>query len=80
MVAFAADGTGVYQSPEGPLPVTATYDGDEVSFVVDHKTVMANFKIRFRGTVHGDRFEGALLTVIGPHAVTGERVGAAPPV
>ena len=78
VVALAADGTGIYQSPEGPLPVTATFDGDEVSFIAEHKTVMTDFKIRFRGTIDGDRFTGALLTVAGPHPVTGERVGHGP--
>jgi len=75
VVALAADGTGIYQSPEGPLAVNATYDGDDVSFVVEHKTVMTNFKMRFQGTVDGDSFDGALLTVAGRHAITGERVG-----
>jgi hypothetical protein len=74
VVALAADGTGVYQSPEGPLPVTATFDGDEVQFVATHKTVMTDFKIRFRGTVDGDTFDGAMLTVSGLHPVTGERI------
>lgn len=73
-MALAADGTGIYQSPEGPLPVTATYDGDDVTFIATHKTVMTEFKMRFRGTVDGDRFEGGMLTVIGPHPVTGERI------
>ena len=75
VVALAADGTGVDQSPEGPLAVTATYDGDDVSFVVEHKTVMTNFKMRFRGTIDGDTFDGALLTAGGPHPIAGERVG-----
>ena len=75
VVALAVDGTGIYQSPEGPLAVEATYDGDDVTFVATHKTVMTDFKIRFRGTVDGDRFDGALLTVMGPHPVTGERIG-----
>lgn len=74
MVALAADGTGIYQSPEGPLPVTATYDGDDVLFIATHKTVMTDFKIRFKGTVDGDRFDGGMLTVAGPHPVTGERI------
>jgi len=75
VVALAADGTGVFQSPEGPLPVAATYDGDDVSFVATHKTVMTDFSMRFRGTVSGDTFTGAMVTVAGPHEVTGERVG-----
>lgn len=74
VVAIAADGTGIYQSPEGPLPVTATFDGDDVAFVATHKTVMTDFKMRFRGTIAGDTFEGALLTVSGPHPVTGQRI------
>jgi len=74
VVALAADGGGVFQSPEGPLPVTATYDGNDVTFVAEHKTVMTNFKIRFRGTVSGDRFDGAMLTADGDHPVTGERI------
>ncbi len=75
MVALAADGSGIYQSPEGPLPVTATFDGDDVSFIATHKTVMTDFAMRFRGSIDGDRFIGAMLTVVGPHDVTGERVG-----
>lgn len=74
VVALAADGTGIYQSPEGPLPVAATYDGDHVTFVATHKTVMTDFKIRFRGTIDGDAFDGAMLTVSGPHPVQGERI------
>lgn len=74
VVALAADGTGIYQSPEGALPVTANYDGAEVSFTAMHKTVMRDFPIRFRGTVDGDAFDGAMLTVMGPHPVTGERI------
>lgn len=74
VVAFAADGTGVYQSPEGALPVTAEFDGNEVSFVAVHKTVMRDFGIRFKGTIQGDHFDGAMLTVSGPHPVTGERI------
>jgi len=74
VVALAADGTGVYQSPEGPLPVTATFDGPNVTFMADHKTVMTDFKIRFRGTIDGDRFDGAMMTVCGPHAITGDRI------
>ncbi len=75
VVALASDGTGIYRSPEGPLPVAATYNGDEVTFTATHRTVMTDFKIRFRGTVSGDRFDGGMLTVIGPHPVTGERIG-----
>ncbi len=75
VVALAADGTGVFQSPEGPLAVAATYDGDDVSFTAVHKTVMTDFLIRFRGTIDGDRFTSAMVTVAGPHDVTGERVG-----
>lgn len=75
VVALAADGTGIYQSPEGPLPVSATFDGDDVTFIATHKTVMTDFKMRFRGTVSGDTFDGAMVTVVGPHPVTGERVG-----
>ena len=75
VVALAADGTGIFQSPEGPLAVTATYDGDDVTFFAEHKTVMTDFKIRFRGTVRGDTFDGMLQTAGGPHPVTGERVG-----
>lgn len=74
VLALAADGTGIYQSPEGPLPVQATFEGDEVSFIATHKTVMTNFKMRFKGTIDGDVFTGAWLTVEGPHAVTGERI------
>lgn len=74
VVALAADGTGVFQSPEGPLPVTATYDGDDVMFVAVHKTVMTDFKIRFRGTITGDHFDGAMLTADGNHPVTGDRI------
>ena len=74
VVALAADGTGVYQSPEGLLGVEATYDGDDVVFIVTHKTVMTDFKIRFKGTVSGDTFDGGMMTVIGPHPVTGERI------
>lgn len=74
MLALAADGTGVFQSPEGPLPVEATFDGDQVTFDVTHKIVMTDFTMRFRGTIDGDVFSGALLTVEGPHAVTGERI------
>lgn len=74
VLALAADGTGVYQSPEGPLPVTATYDGDNVSFIAIHKTVMTDFKLRFRGTITGDQFDGAMLTVQGDHPITGERI------
>ena len=74
VVAIAADGTGIYQSPEGPLPVIATFDGDDVTFVASHKTVMTNFKIRFTGTIDGDHFDGAMQTVCGPHPVTGERI------
>lgn len=74
VLALAADGTGVYQSPEGPLPVQATFDGNEVRFTASHKTVMTDFKMRFRGTIDGDTFTGAWLTVSGPHAVTGERI------
>ena len=75
VVVFAADGTGIYQSPEGPLPVSATFDGDSVSFVASHKTVMTDFSMRFRGTVSGDDFTGAMLTVAGEHPVSGQRVG-----
>ena len=75
VVALAADGTGIFRSPEGPLPVRVTYDGDRVTFTAVHKTVMTDFPIRFRGTVTGDSFDGAMLTVVGPHPVTGERVG-----
>lgn len=75
VVALAADGTGIYQSPEGPLPVAATFDGDEVMFIATHKTVMTDFKIRFKGIISGDRFDGGMLTVMGPHPVTGERIG-----
>ncbi len=75
IVALAADGTGIYQSPEGPLPVTATYDGDDVSFTAIHKTVMTDFSMRFRGTATGDKFDGAMVTVMGAHPITGERVG-----
>jgi hypothetical protein len=75
VVALAADGTGIYQSPDGPLAVTATYDGDDVSFIAIHKTVMTDFSMRFRGTAIGDTFEGAMVTVVGPHPITGERVG-----
>ena len=75
VVVIAADGTGVYQSPEGPLPVTATFDGDDVSFIASHKTVMTDFSIRFRGSIDGDDFDGAMVTVAGPHPVTGTRVG-----
>lgn len=75
VVALAPDGTGIFQSPEGPLAVMAEYDGDNVAFIVDHKTVMTDFKIRFRGTVDGDAFEGFLQTAGGPHPVTGERIG-----
>ena len=75
VVALAAGGTGIYQSPEGPLPVTVTYDGDDVSFIATHKTVMTDFSMRFRGTVTGDSFVGAMVTVAGPHAISGERVG-----
>ncbi|MGI9599105.1 MAG: hypothetical protein ACR2QK_23275 [Acidimicrobiales bacterium] len=78
VVALAADGTGIYQSPEGPLPVAATFDGDEVQFAATHRTVMTDFKIRFRGTVVGDTFDGAMLTVSGPHPVTGERSSERP--
>lgn len=74
VLALAGDGTGVYQSPEGPLAVTAEFDGDDVNFVAEHKTVMTNFKIRFTGTVDGDKFTGAMLTVQGPHPITGERI------
>jgi len=74
VVALGADGTGIYQSPEGPLPVTAVYDGNEVSFGAIHKTVMRDFEIRFKGTIDGDIFEGAMLTVSGPHPVTGTRI------
>lgn len=74
VLALAADGTGIYQSPEGPLPVQATFDGDTVSFIATHKTVMTNFKMRFKGTIDGDTFTGAWLTVEGPHPVTGERI------
>ncbi|MEM7272518.1 MAG: hypothetical protein AAF547_05510 [Actinomycetota bacterium] len=74
VVALAADGTGIYQSPEGPLPVSATFDGEEVTFVAVHKTVMTDFTMRFRGTIDGDRFDGAMVTVQGPHPVTGERI------
>ena len=54
--------------------MTATYDGDDVMCVVEHQTVVTNFKFRVRGTIDGDTFEGAWLTVSGPHAVTGERI------
>ncbi len=74
VVALAADGTGIYQSPEGPLPVTATFDGDQVKFFARHKTVMTYFTLRFQGTIDGDTFDGAMLTVSGPHKVTGERI------
>lgn len=74
VVAIAADGTGVFQSPEGPLPVAATFDGDEVRFTVMHKTVMTDFLMRFRGTVTGDHMDGGLLTVFAPHPMTGERI------
>lgn len=74
VVALAADGTGVFQSPEGLLGVEATYDGDDVAFIVTHKTVMTDFKIRFKGTISGDTFDGGMMTVIGPHPVTGERI------
>ncbi len=74
VLALAADGTGIFQSPEGPLPVVATYDGNDVMAAVTHKTVMTNFTFRIRGTIDGDRFEGAWMTVDGPHAVTGERI------
>lgn len=74
VLALAADGTGIFQSPEGPLPVTATYDGDEVMCVVEHQTVMTQFKFRVRGTIDGDSFVGAWLTAGGPHPVTGERI------
>lgn len=74
VLALAADGTGIFQSPEGPLPVVATYDGDDVLCIVEHKTVMTNFKFRIKGTVDGDRLDGAWMTVDGPHALTGERI------
>lgn len=74
VLALAADGTGVFQSPEGPLPVAAIFDGDDVTFVATHKTVMTEFKMRFMATIDGDTFTGAWLTVEGPHAVTGERI------
>ncbi len=75
VVALAADGTGIYRSPEGPLPVTATYDGDDVTFTAMHKTVISDSPMRFRGAVTSDSFTGALLTVVGPHLVSGERIG-----
>lgn len=74
VLALAADGTGIYQSPEGPLPVHATFDGDTVNFTATHKTVMTNFTMRFKATIDGDTFTGAWLTVEGPHLVTGERI------
>lgn len=74
VVALAADGTGIFQSPEGPLPVKATYDGNAVTFTAAHKTVMTDFAIRFEGTVSGDQFDGAMLTVSGSHPVTGQRI------
>lgn len=74
VLALAADGTGIYQSPEGPLPVAATFDGDQVLCLIEHKTVMTNFTFRIKGTIDGDRFDGAWMTVDGPHRVTGERI------
>lgn len=55
--------------------MSATCDGDDVTFFAEHKSVMTDIKIRFRGTIHGDTFDGMLQTAGGPHPVTGERVG-----